>query len=136
MSGPFNLAASTEQGARTYLKGAARGAGITDDFTSSSSSAASPVLFGNPFFRTGVTQSTFTENSNESANVKVKLHVFDAENSAENAIRVKVGEEEVTAYCTKADPGNIIDSGAKVDLVFVNNRWDIVNATCSEDDDG
>ncbi len=82
-------------------------------------------------FRTGVLQETFTENATETGRARVKLHVADYENSSEeNGLKTKLGEEEVTAYCSKAKEGNAIASGTRVDLWFVNNRWDIVNANC------
>ncbi len=84
-----------------------------------------------PSFRTGVLQETFVENEQETGRARVRLHVADYENSSEeNGAKIKLGDEIVTAYCTKADPGDTIPSGAKVDLWFVNNRWDMVNMTC------
>ncbi len=81
--------------------------------------------------RTGVLQETFAENAAETGRARVKLHVADYENSSEeNGLKTKLGEEEVTAYCSKAKDGDTIESGTRVDLWFVNNRWDIVNANC------
>ncbi len=82
-------------------------------------------------YRTGILQETFTENATETGRARVKLHVADYENSnEENGLKTKLGEEEVTAYCSKAKDGDTIESGTRVDLWFVNNRWDIVNANC------
>lgn len=70
--------------------------------------------------RRGVTQSTFTQNADRTASVRVRLYKSQVPSEGQ-----ELGDEVVDAYCLRAKKGEYVDQGKNVILVWVDGHFDM-----------
>ena len=126
------VADRTREGANRLVRGAIKGANLPDSMLTEYPGHNSPVLFDQPHPRTGVLQEEFKQNSHGTGRAKTKLHIVDFANSNEtDGLRLKLGGEQVEAYCPLLANQETLAKDTTVVLLYINDRWTIISAACT-----
>jgi len=121
------LAAKDAASAKSFIRGAMKGASLPDSILTNLPDENEPVLFDSPEPRTGVLQEEFRQNQHGTGRAKIKLHIVDFQNSNEkDGLRIELCDEEVEAYCPVLASGETIAKDTTVVLVYINSRWTII----------